>query len=118
MKLHKEDCYLKDHCDCESSSPTTVSITPTWKYTDLHAKSKPDMVNHPPHYTRGPRVGFSDRGPFRVIECIDVIRHIADMRLATAMKYIWRVAFGGKDNDREDIQKTMFYLQDWLDNPK
>lgn len=79
-----------------------------------------DMVNHPPHYTRGPFV----RHPLspianvgRVLECIEVIRHINDLRLATAMKYIWRVAFGGKENDREDIKKAIWYLTDWLDNP-
>lgn len=77
-----------------------------------------DMVNHPPHYTRGPRIGTGVLGaPPRVIECIEVIRHIKDMRLATAMKYIWRVAFGGKANDREDIEKAIWYLRDWLDNP-
>lgn len=96
-----------------------------------------DMVNHPAHYTRGPRVQIGDnpattgRGAmtwlkttvelggriFIEIECIDVIRHITDMRLATAVKYIWRVAFGGKANDREDIKKAIWYLRDWLDNP-
>jgi Protein of unknwon function (DUF3310) len=74
-----------------------------------------DMVNHPPHYTRGPKIDG------RVIECIEVIRWILDGRLYTAMKYIWRVAFGGKtsdpQNDREDIGKAIWYLQDWLDNP-
>lgn len=79
-----------------------------------------DMVNHPPHYTRGPSVRcrcMNVACASSVIECIEVIRHITDMRLANAMKYIWRVAFGGKDNDREDIQKAIFYLNDWLDNP-
>jgi hypothetical protein len=81
-----------------------------------------DMVNHPPHYTRGPVIHqqhYPDCGHERdrVIECIEVIRHIRDGRLFNAMKYIWRVAFGGKENDREDIAKAMWYLQDWLDNP-
>lgn len=75
-----------------------------------------DMVNHPPHYTRGPVVNSHGKA-VRVIECIEVIRHITDMRLASAMKYIWRVAFGGKHDDREDIAKAIFYLQDWLDHP-
>ena len=52
-----------------------------------------------------------------VVECIDVIRAIADYRLAAAMKYIWRVAFGGKANDREDILKAIWYLNDWLNHP-
>lgn len=81
-----------------------------------------DMVNHPPHYTRGPRIHIAGGplpkwGVLRQVECIEIIRHIPDMRLATAVKYIWRVAFGGKVNDREDIEKAVWYLRDWLDNP-
>lgn len=77
-----------------------------------------DMVDHPAHYTRGPEVTFSYGTKLitRTIECIEVMRHIGDPRLATAFKYIWRVAFGGKADDREDIAKAMWYLQDWLDN--
>lgn len=83
---------------------------------------KADMVNHPPHYTRGPKVFATlaaTSGPnpaSRVLECIEVIRHIQDVRLATAIKYIWRVAFGGKENDRQDIEKAIWYLRDWLNN--
>jgi hypothetical protein len=81
-----------------------------------------DMVSHPPHYTRGPRIDFSgvaNCDPGTVVwdvECIEVVRHIHDFRLANAMKYIWRVAFGGKDNDSEDIDKAIWYLQDYLDH--
>jgi hypothetical protein len=88
-----------------------------------------DMVRHPPHYTRGPLVTFTVPNPdyngmkmpdmtiTRMVECIEIIRHITDGRLFSAMKYIWRVAFGGKDNDREDIEKAIWYLQDWLAYP-
>lgn len=90
---------------------------------------EPDMVNHPRHYLGESPVIWIDEHPIRevpvapgskkvkrvrVLECIEVIRHIRDMRLATAMKYIWRVAFGGKGNDREDIAKAIWYLNDWL----
>ena len=105
---------------------------------DPHVMGSIDMVNHPAHYTRGPKVQIGDnpattgrdamnwvkntvefgRRIFIEIECIDVIRDIADMRLASALKYIWRVAFGGKANDREDIEKAIWYLRDWLDNPR
>lgn len=92
-----------------------------------------DMANHPPHY-KGPYVAISEcqsdgtitklfrhtrqlaRTLFVEVECIDIIRNVKDMRLANAMKYIWRVAFGGKKNNREDIEKAIWYLQDWLDN--
>jgi hypothetical protein len=91
-------------------------VNPRWSPTE-----PVDMVNHPPHYTRGPKIKVLQQGSWepveRVIECIEVIRGIKDGRLFTAMKYIWRVAFGGKDNDREDIRKSIWYLQDWLDNP-
>jgi hypothetical protein len=85
--------------------------------------SPTDMVSHPPHYTRGPELAITRNDHFstetirHVVECIEVIRHIRDMRLANAMKYVWRVAFGGKANDREDIQKAIFYLNDFLNNP-
>jgi hypothetical protein len=56
---------------------------------------------------------YYKRGPGNV-EAIDVIRHIGDSRLAAAQKYLWRVAFGGKENDRQDIKKAIWYLNDWL----
>lgn len=78
-----------------------------------------EMVNHPRHYTRGPRIARGDAHSTQYIdvECIEVIRHIPDMRLANAMKYIWRVAFGGKENNRQDIEKAVWYLRDWLEHP-
>ena len=91
-----------------------------------------EMVDHPDHYTRGPKVDMTEPAQsffaglahdaakrlYVTIECIEVIRHIRDMRLATAMKYVWRVAFGGKPgtDDAEDIRKAIFYLNDWLEN--
>lgn len=63
-----------------------------------------DMVNHPAHYTGHP-----------TIEAIDVLEHVQDYRLGTAMKYIWRVAFGGKENNRQDIEKSIWYLNRWLE---
>lgn len=63
-----------------------------------------DMVNSPRHYTGHPTG----------IEAIEVIRHATDYNLGAALKYIWRVMWGGKGNDVEDIQKSMWYLNDWL----
>lgn len=62
-----------------------------------------DMVNRPPHYNSHPAG----------IEAIDVLRHSTDYDLGQAMKYIWRVMWGGKHDDREDISKAIWYLQDW-----
>jgi len=73
-----------------------------------------DMVN-PQHYKNGPII----KTPFQPdyhIEAIEVIRYINDPRLANAVKYIWRVAFGGKSNDTVDIQKAIWYLTDWLNH--
>jgi hypothetical protein len=69
-----------------------------------------DPVN-PRHYKRGPLV----RGVR--VEAIDVTREVPDFRLGNAMKYIWRVGFGGKDNNIEDIKKAVWYLNDWLEHP-
>lgn len=57
-----------------------------------------DSVNHPPHY----------RGP-QGLECIDVVEHM-HFNLGNAVKYIWRVAFGGKGNDIEDLRKAVWYI--------
>jgi Protein of unknwon function (DUF3310) len=68
----------------------------------MSADSLPDMVNHPPHY-QGHPAG---------IECIDVIEHLPT-NLGTAIKYIWRVGYGGgKDNADpvEDLGKAVWYI--------
>lgn len=79
-----------------------------------------DMVNSPPHYTRGPKIittcpNCEHKFSF-VLECIQVIRWIRDFRLATAIKYLWRVGFGGKFDDTEDVAKSIWYCQDYVDN--
>jgi hypothetical protein len=109
-------------CGCPTAAPVEQGGV---HYCQEHAATAPDMVNSPHHYTRGPIIDVTvfdpisgdTAGDTHIIECIEVIRHIRDMRLANAMKYVWRVAFGGKANDREDIQKAIWYLRDWLDNP-
>lgn len=123
---HSARVYTSTHTGCTRCE----TCCGTYCGLEDQARRRPvDMVNHPPHYTRGPRVMVEvpnlpmDGTPLppmqvsRILECIEVIRHIHDMRLATAMKYIWRVAFGGKKDNREDIQKAAWYLNDWLQNP-
>ena len=58
-----------------------------------------DMVNHPPHYTNHPKG----------IECIEVIEE-AGVLLGNAIKYIWRVEWGSKGNDLEDLRKARWYI--------
>lgn len=60
-----------------------------------------DMVNHPPHY------GGHPKG----IECIDVIEDFNSPNLANVVKYAWRVDFGGKWNDIEDLDKLIWYAE-------
>ncbi|QCG78195.1 hypothetical protein SEA_CANDLE_88 [Mycobacterium phage Candle] len=91
--------------------------------------AKPYDAVSPPHYQRGPRVFLSDHetAEFYDIQCIDVFRHMQDPRLATAFKYIWRVAFGGKaepwdsrtqvERDARDIKSAIWYLEDYVANP-
>lgn len=62
---------------------------------------KPDMVNHPPHYNAHPKG----------IECIDIIEENPFILLGNAMKYLWRVSWGGKGNDVEDLNKAIWYIQ-------
>lgn len=67
------------------------------------SEEKPDMVNHPPHYTAGG------------IECIDALEAIASFHkdpVAAGLtwqcvKYLWRWPL---KNGLEDLKKTQFYL--------
>lgn len=60
-----------------------------------------DMVNHPPHYNQHPKN----------IECIDVIEDNPYPNLANAMRYLWRVSWGGKWDSDEDLNKAVWYIQ-------
>ena len=64
-----------------------------------------DPVNHPSHYTGHPAG----------IECIDVIEANTFYNLAAAMKYIWRVSWGSKDNDIQDLEKAAWYIRREID---
>lgn len=111
-----------------------------WPEGNAFANSlKPESAGYdavsPPHYQRGPVVKGDigsrvtmGRGDWEyAIQCIDVMRAIQDPRLATALKYIWRVAFGGKSEpwdsrtsdqvDTRDISSAIWYLQDYLEHP-
>lgn len=63
-----------------------------------------DMVEHPTHYTSHPAG----------IEAITVLREASDYNLGQAIKYLWRVLWGSKGRDIEDVMKARFYLDDWL----
>lgn len=64
--------------------------------------TKPDLVNHPPHYT----------GHASGVECITITEHMTFL-LGNAMKYIWRC--DGK-NGLEDLKKARWYLDREISN--
>ena len=59
---------------------------------------RPDMVNHPPHYTKHPSG----------VECIQITEHL-NFCLGSALKYIWRA--GIKGDAIEDLEKAAWYLR-------
>jgi hypothetical protein len=59
-----------------------------------------DPVNYPRHYTENPTG----------LQAWDITQHM-NFCLGNAVKYIWRVSFGGKANDREDLEKAIKYLE-------
>ena len=61
----------------------------------------PDMVNHPAHYNSHPKN----------IEAIDVIEDNPFVNLGNAMKYLWRVSWGSKGHDDEDLAKAVWYIE-------
>lgn len=113
--------------DCHTCTKLTALLT---------ADRKAYNAVEPPHYKRGPKV-IVDIGSqittglskfTYTIQCVDVFRRMQDPRLATAFKYIWRVAFGGKCEpgmedvpqevrDERDINSAIWYLRDYVANP-
>lgn len=69
-------------------------------------KSKPDVVNHPSHYTAGK------------VECIDALEAATEglegieaVCTANAIKYLWRWK---KKNGHEDLRKARWYINKLL----
>ena len=63
---------------------------------------RPDVVNHPPHYTQGG------------VECIEAIKasmskdEFLGYLKGNVIKYLWRYRLKGKAS--EDLKKAQFYL--------
>lgn len=64
-----------------------------------------DMVNHPPHYANTPHLVEK--------ECIEYTRHMYFSQ-GNAFKYVYRL--GSKINNREDLEKAIWYLEDAIRN--
>jgi hypothetical protein len=64
-----------------------------------------DNINHPRHYTGGLVSAH--------IECIDITRHLSFTQ-GNAVKYVWRAGRkGDSDTALEDLEKALWYLDDW-----
>lgn len=90
-----------------------------WEKGKKMAEEEEDWVN-PSHYNEnGPTIECPQCGHKRTLRCIELMRRITEPRLATAVRYIWRVAFGGKKGQppERDVDKARWYLQDWLNEP-
>lgn len=60
---------------------------------------KPDLVNHPPHYTSHPSG----------VECIDITEHY-NFNLGNAIKYVWRAGLKSS-SPVEDLRKARWYIE-------
>lgn len=71
-----------------------------------------DAVNHPSHYTSGPKCECG-----RVIECITIARE-RNFDVGNAIKYLWRAgrkadsSASVRDKEIEDLRKAEFYIRD------
>ena len=68
---------------------------------NTETETETDAVNHPPHYNGHPKN----------IEAIDVIEDNPFVNLGNAMKYLWRVSWGSKGHDDEDLAKAVWYIE-------
>ncbi len=59
-----------------------------------------DPVHHPAYYNGHPTG----------IEALEVIEWNPYPNLANVIKYVWRVSWGGKENNPEDLAKARAYL--------
>lgn len=66
-----------------------------------------DEVNHPSHYTAHPSG----------IECIQITRH-HDFAIGNAIKYLWRAGLKNSDNEIQDLEKAIWYIQDKINQLK
>ena len=99
--------YCEDYAPRIVSSVTMEGVTAekikegSIKESDVKLSDiKPDMVNHPPHYTKGG------------IECLDAIRasmtddEYKGYLKGNIIKYLWRYEL---KNGLEDLKKAQFY---------
>lgn len=94
----KTDAQLHDMWTQSGSSlnfPEWVKLHYPIEYNRMLVK--PDMVNHPPHYTQHPSG----------VECIQITEHMS-FTIGNAMKYLWRADL---KNGLEDLEKAKWYIE-------
>ena len=71
------------------------------------ASSKPvkanNPVSHPSHYTSHPSG----------VECIQITRHY-NFNIGNAIKYLWRNGLKDEDAQIQDLEKAIWYIQDYI----
>lgn len=88
----------------ETTAKTFLNYPPYTQAGEVPAITKPDMVNHPNHYTQGG------------IECIKAIEAsmppdgFQDYCKGNVLKYVWRFR---QKNGLEDLKKARVYLN-WM----
>ena len=104
LEKSEEVCEEMNH-SAEETIPHDFSYPVVSLEPENLSEKENDPVNHPSHYTGHPAG----------IECIDVIEANTFYNLAAAMKYIWRVSWGSKDNDIQDLEKAAWYIRREID---
>lgn len=91
-----------------AEEPLAVPSPPSGEYIDparrsldaaVEAANKPDMVNHPPHYTF-----------YQGLEIIDLTEQMNFCK-GNAVKYICRAGLKNPDTEIEDLEKAIWYLK-------
>ena len=66
-----------------------------------------DEVNQPSHYTSHPSG----------IDCIEITRH-HDFAIGNAIKYLWRAGLKNSNNEIQDLEKAIWYINDKIEQLK
>lgn len=123
------NCHGSEYFPVEATASETDDEGDVWfldKSTgyvyivDSSANTESEMVNHPPHYNGQSAASLGvdtvnhpahyNSHP-KNIEAIDVIEDNPFVNLGNAMKYLWRVSWGSKGHDDEDLAKAVWYIE-------
>jgi hypothetical protein len=74
--------------------------------TILNKYKTQDMVNHPPHYTRG------NMETIDIMEAKSTPEEFKGHLKLTALKYLTRA--GHKESELQDAKKTQWYVNRWV----